>query len=56
MTLSVRCVSLLLLSVLSLHDNLAAGLNAYNFMCDRTPQEHDWILLNAIINLEKGDT
>lgn len=57
--IKIRSISIFLLISLSLcHIWISAGQgqNAYNFVCDRTPQQHDWILRNAIMNLEKGDT
>ena len=48
----------LLISLSLCHIRISAGHgeNAYNFMCDRTPQQHDRILRDAIMNLERGDT
>ena len=55
MASSLRCVSILLLVAVSLCDKATAEQNAYNFMCDRSPQQHDRILRDAIMNLERGD-
>ena len=48
----------LLISLSLCHIWISAGygLNAYNFMCDRTLLQHDRVLRDAIMNLERGDT
>ena len=55
MTSSLCCVSILLLVAVSLCDKATAQQNAYNFMYDRSPQQHDQILRDAIMNLERDD-
>lgn len=48
---------LLLITLSGLCGKTAAAVkNSYNFMCDRSPQQHDRILRDAIMNLERGDT
>ena len=52
---NLRIFLLISLSLCHIWISAGHGQNSYNFMCDCTPQQHDRILRNAIMNLERGD-